>query len=127
MRKEVFYDGVCYRLSFEDNEFKLLIDSSKSTNALNFIDTNSIGFRFGDVPPDEIFKKTPSGNYLKIFGDVKSFFESVIKNISPYYFFYIANEDSKFNAYNKFGVVISRKYGYYMFVNDNKFSFYKRT
>jgi len=125
MKKEFYYGGCCYVVSFENNEFSLYIDTTKSSPE-KFIDKDSLEFQLGDVPPDMVFSKTKSKDYFKIYSDVKKFIDYVIKSKRPYYFFYVANEKSKIRIYKKFAEILANKYKYYLVDTGYKFYFYKR-
>jgi len=124
MREERLIGNYWYAVSFKDNEFKFYIDTRKSKNRLEFLD--EISLRFGDVPIDSQYGTTSNKEFMTVFGFVRGFVDSVVKNQNPHYFYYVANQPEKINLYSKFSLYISNKYDYYVDVSGNKFSFYKK-
>lgn len=117
-------DGVEYVLVYSDASMYFYIDATKSPIDM-FVDKNSMGYLFGDDPPNRVFEKTPSKNVFKIIKEFKGFVDDVIKKYKPFYFVYSANEAEKFPVYKRFAERIAAQYGYYVVIDKQVFRFYK--
>ena len=126
MRKEFVIDNVYYVFNYDGKNIVFYIDALKSPPNL-FVDYNSMDFKFGDVPPDNHFRKINKPEVVfKIAKEAKKFIDDVIKKYDPAYFEFSANEPEKVAVYSKFANRISVKYNYHLFSEENRFFFYKK-
>lgn len=128
MKKEFDVDGYHYVVSYVDNSFEFYIDVGKSPKRLfELYNKNSNDFCFGDDPPTHVFKGVNSKNIFKIKNEVISFIDQILDSVNPYYFCFSANEDYKMSVYYMVAKRIAESHGYYMDVENNMFSFYRRS
>jgi len=129
MKHEFHVDGISYVVSYEKNEFFLYVDGlkSKKKTSASVIDDGFCDFE-DDGPVERVFYMSnllKTKNPMKVYAEVMYFVKSVVGKKMPYYFTFSANEKKKKNLYGAVAERIAKKFGYSVFVEGNKFSFYQ--
>jgi hypothetical protein len=121
-------DDIAYVVKFDNNEFSLYVDGLKSKKKTSKNVSDEFYSFVDEGPVEKVFYMSSmikTKNPMKVYANVISFVKSVIGKKMPYYFTYTANEKKKMNVYVGVAEKIAKKYGYTVYIEGKKISFFK--